>query len=192
MADLINQLGWIDLGTLVVLLVFFVMGLFRGLVWQLSRLLTLVVGFVVAGIWAKDLEALLVRTWPSFEPFAIFLAYFAIFFAVFVLLSVAAWLLSGLLRKLKLTAYDRLGGGVLGLATGAAVVVLLLTILFSIPMDQGVIQAAERSRTKPAAVKALRFLEGQFHFAFLEPVLRSLDPQQAPAPTPKQEPEQKK
>jgi len=173
--ELLNQLGWIDLGTLVILLVFFVLGLFRGLVWQLSRLLTLVVGFIVAGVWAKDLADLIVRTWPKSEPFALYAAYFAIFLGAFLVLSVIAWLLSGLIKRLKLTAYDRLGGGAVGILTGAALVVLVLTIFYAfIPRQAGIIQAAEKSRTKTAAVKALRFLEEKLSFSFLQPVVKTL------------------
>ena len=182
MNELIEQLGWIDLSSLVILLVFFVMGLFRGLVWQLSRLLTLVVGFIVAGIWAEDLATALVGIWPKSEPFALYAAYFAIFFGAFVLLSAIAWLLSGLIKKLKLTAYDRLGGGILGIATGAALVILVLNVLYAfIPAQTKIIQAAETSRTKPAAVKVLHFLNDSLECTFLKPVLRNLDAGAAPA-----------
>ena len=173
--ELLHQLGWIDLSTLVILLVFFVLGLFRGLVWQLSRLLTLVVGFIVAGIWAKDLADLLVKTWPKSEPFALYAAYFAIFLGAFILLSVVAWLLSGLIKKLRLTAYDRLGGGAMGILTGAALVVLILTVFYAfIPRQTGIIQAAERSRTKTTAVTVLQFLESKLSLSFLHPVVKTL------------------
>ncbi len=170
-----HQLGWIDFSTLVILLVFFVLGLFRGLVWQLSRLLTLVLGFLVAGLWAQDLADFLVKTWPKSEPFALYAAYFAIFLGAFIVLSLVAWFLSGLIKKLRLTAYDRLGGGAMGILTGAAVVVLVLTIFYAfLPRETGIIQAAEKSRTKTTAVKVLRFFENKLSFSFLHPVVKTL------------------
>ncbi len=181
--EVLHQLGWIDFSTLVILLVFFVLGLFRGLVWQLSRLLTLVVGFLLAGIWAQDLADLLVKTWPKSEPFALYAAYFAIFLGAFILLSVVAWLLSGLIKKLKLTAYDRLGGGAMGILTGAAVVILVLTVFYAfLPRQTGIIQAAERSRTKATAVSVLRFCEKKFAFSFLHPVVKTLSSGEEAAP----------
>ena len=173
--EVLHQLGWIDFSTLVILLVFFVLGLFRGLVWQLSRLLTLVLGFLVAGIWAQDLADFLVKTWPKSQPFALYAAYFAIFLGAFIVLSVIAWFLSGLIKKLKLTAYDRLGGGAMGILTGAAVVVLVLTVFYAfLPRETGIIQAAEKSRTKTTAVQVLRFCEKKLSFSFLHPVVKTL------------------
>ncbi len=179
--DLYQQLGWVDFATLVILLVFFVLGLFRGLVWQLSRLLTLVLGFLAAGIWAQPLADTIVKTWPKAEPFALYAAYFTIFLGAFLVLSLVAWLLSGVIKKLHLTLYDRLGGGALGILTGAAVVVLVLTIFYAfIPRETGIIQAAERSRTKNTAVTVLRFCEKDLSFTFLHPVLKTLAPEEKP------------
>ena len=172
MAELIEQVGWIDLSTLVILTVFFILGLFRGLIWQLSRFLTIILGYVLAGLFAKDLEGFLVDTWPESAGFALLAAWFAIFIAVFIALSALAWLLTGLLKKLKMGAYDRLGGGLVGTVTGAAIVVFLLVVVFAVfGAGTGIVQAAEKSRTKRFAVSTLTFLEQDLNLTLVTPVL---------------------
>ncbi len=174
--DLFNQLGWVDFSALVILLVFFVLGLFRGLVWQLTRLLAILLGFVVAGSYAKDLARILEQAWPESSPFALYVSYFAIFLLVFVVLSIIAWVVTRLLRRLNLSIYDRLGGGIMGILTGGAIIVFLLTVMYAfIPANTGVIMAAERSRTKPAAIQMLRYMKDKVGLAFVDPALKTLD-----------------
>ena len=184
MAELIEQVGWIDLSTLVVLTVFFVLGLFRGLIWQLSRFLTIILGYILAGIFAKDLEGFIIDTWPQSESFALLASWFAIFITVFILLSALAWLLTGILKKLRMGAYDRLGGGLVGTVTGAAIVVFFLAVIYTVlGPGTGVVQAAEKSRTKRLAVSTLSFLEQDLGLGLVTPVLNVIaqrPPQSAP------------
>jgi len=137
----LDNLGWVDITALGVLLVFFVMGLFKGLIWQVSRIAILVSAYFVAGRFGHDVAELLGRKAPTATPVGtaatetgsvsvgtievdttLYLAYMLLFVGVLIVLSLVAMLVRKLAHKAGLGFFDRLGGGVLGIATGACVV----------------------------------------------------------------------
>lgn len=139
----LQNLGWVDITALGVLLVFFVMGLFKGLIWQVSRIAILVAAYFVAGQFGHDVAEVLGRKEPVPNPLGtatnpatggtvqvgtvdvdttLYLAYCLLFVGVLIVLSLLAMLIRKLAHKAGLGFFDRLGGGVLGVATGACVV----------------------------------------------------------------------
>ncbi len=140
----LQTLSWVDHTALGVLLVFFVLGLFKGLIWQVSRIAILVVAYVVAGRFGGEVAGMLAATTgaPSSEApgseapgseapgeTTIYLAYVLLFLAVLIVLSLLAMLLQKLAVKAGLGFFDRVGGGVLGVATGACVVLFALSVV---------------------------------------------------------------
>ncbi len=160
--DGLSAIEWIDWTAVVLLSVFFLLGLFKGFVWQVSRMLTLVGAWLLAGRYGPDGEALLNEwfgTSTSADSLHLFLAYVVIFVFAVVVFSLIAWLLQKLVRESGLTAYDRLGGAVLGLGTGSLGVVVILAGLFMfIPEKFGIVQAAQRSRSMQFSQQALQLL----------------------------------
>lgn len=137
----LDNLGWVDITALGVLLVFFVMGLFKGLIWQVSRIAILISAYFVAGRFGHDVAELIGRKEPAANPLGtaatetgsvpvgtmdvdttLYLAYCLLFVGVLIVLSLVAMLVRRLAHKAGLGFFDRLGGGVLGIATGACVV----------------------------------------------------------------------
>ena len=57
--EALRALGWVDMTALGVILVFFVLGLFKGLIWQVSRIVILVSAYFVAGQFGHDVAAML-------------------------------------------------------------------------------------------------------------------------------------
>ena len=155
-----EALGWVDITALAVLLVFCVLGLFRGFVWQLSRIVTILLGIHLSGTYAPVLEPKLVGVFGNDAVAAgmpFYAAYFAIFLVVLIVLSLLTILVEKLVKKTGLSFYDRLGGAMLGLGTGAASVLCLLILVFALFPDQGsVVSAAERSRSLEFSRKALQ------------------------------------
>ncbi|MHC4899895.1 MAG: CvpA family protein, partial [Planctomycetota bacterium] len=132
-ASVLRSVEWIDWTAITVLGVFFIMGLFRGFVWQISRILSLLAGFVVAGIYGESGAALIHRWYGGGAPVSgvtVYLAYVFIFLGVVVLLSLVAYFVQKLVKKSGLGFYDRLCGGLLGVATGACVMIFLLSIIY--------------------------------------------------------------
>jgi uncharacterized membrane protein required for colicin V production len=132
--DQLQSLGWVDTTALGVLLVFFVLGLFKGLIWQVSRIGILVAAYYVSGRHGSAVADWLARPGDAaaaIEPAApatttIYLAYCLLFVAVLVVLSLLAILVQKLAVKAGLGFYDRLGGGLLGVATGGCVVLFVM------------------------------------------------------------------
>ena len=126
---MLQSLGWVDKTALGVLLVFFMLGLFKGLIWQVSRIGILVAAYLVAGRFGHDLaRALSANPSPALESevpqgeTTLYVAYCLLFVGVLIALSLLAILLKKLADRAGLGFFDRLGGGVLGVATGCCVV----------------------------------------------------------------------
>ncbi|MFN9705221.1 MAG: CvpA family protein, partial [Planctomycetota bacterium] len=64
----LQTLDWVDHTTLGVLLVFFVLGLFKGLIWQVSRIGILVAAYVVSGRYGNALADWLARSNEADAP----------------------------------------------------------------------------------------------------------------------------
>lgn len=156
--DVLQSLGWVDITALVILLVFFVLGLFRGLVWQLSRILTLIVAYLMAGLYGH-LVATRISGWFGEnvpESLPLYISYVFVFLGVLVVISVIAYFLEKLVNRTGLSFYNRLGGGILGVGTGACVVLAMLAgIMMFCRADSGIVQAAERSRSMGFSKDAL-------------------------------------
>ena len=167
---LLATLGWVDLTALAVLLVFLVLGLFRGFVWQASRIATLVIAYVVAGLYGQKV-ADRIGTWFGEEAPAnlpLYISYFFVFLVVLIIVSIIAYFLEKLVTKTGLTFYNRVGGGLLGIGTGACVVLAMLAVIMMFfTSGSGIVQAAETSRSMTVSKRALEM----FGKAIPEPVL---------------------
>lgn len=151
--SILQDLSWIDWTSLAIVAYFLVMGLFRGFLWQASRLVSLVLAYVLSSLFAASLAAFLEQHISGIEgdP-SFYLAYFTIFIAVLIVLSVITILLDRVVRKLELSFYNHLGGGILGIATAAALIVAVLGILYRVVPQSPVVAAAKASYTGKASV----------------------------------------
>lgn len=157
----LEALGWIDITAIAVIAVFFVLGIFKGVVWQISRLGTLVAAYVLAAMYGEGLGAWMFHgsvEGPD-EQLHVYVAYVAIFVGVLVVLSLLSLLLTKLVEKSGLTFYNRLGGGVLGVGTGALVVLLILAVGLMFFPQTNVVQAAHTSRVYQWSGGAVAWLD---------------------------------
>jgi membrane protein required for colicin V production len=122
------QLGWVDLALLTVLAVSVLVGLWRGLVFEIVSLL----GWLVAFVIANSAGPFLADEMPFGDP-ASPLRLWAAYLVVFVLVLVACTLLARMLRALisatPLSVIDRLLGGLFGVVRGALVLVIVATLV---------------------------------------------------------------
>ena len=157
----LESVGWVDRTALAVLLVFFAIGIFKGLIWQVSRVAILLAAYAVSGRYGADVGAWLART-PAVGGTApasgaanvvpietpettLYLAYVLLFLGVLVALSLTAMLLQKLASKAGLGFFDRLGGGVVGVATGAGVVLFGLFVVNMFFRGSHLAEAAQTS-----------------------------------------------
>jgi uncharacterized membrane protein required for colicin V production len=154
--EFFTDLSWVDATSMGVLAVFFVLGLFKGLIWQVSRVAILVAAYYGAMEFGEPFAQLLVdwtHTGPAApseqqETTALCIAFVLLFLFVLVGLSLFALFVQSLARKAGLGFYDRLFGGVLGTATGALVILVLMTgVLLFLPPGSQVAQAAQGSHS---------------------------------------------
>ena len=158
-----DAIAWIDWTAMVLLSVFFILGLFKGFLWQISRILSLVAAWFLAGYYGPD-GADLIGGWfapgTSPEQLPLFLSYVMIFVAAVVLLSIIAWLLQKLVKETGMTFYDRLGGAVLGLGTGACGVLLILAgVRMFLQPDSEIVASVQNSQSMQIGQKTLGFAE---------------------------------
>ena len=166
LVTMLQSLGWVDKTALGVLLVFFMLGLFKGLIWQVSRIGILVAAYLVAGRFGHDVaRALGANTTPALESevpqdeTTLYIAYCLLFVGVLIALSLLAILLKKLADRAGLGFFDRLGGGVLGVATGCCVV---LAGVFGIHMffpSSTLAQASASSHSLRWSQKAIEWLD---------------------------------
>lgn len=164
----IEVLGWVDRTAIAVLAVFFVIGIFKGLIWQVSRIAILLVAYVLAGRFGADVGGFLARTsavggtdgpQPTDTPeTTLYLAYVLVFLGVLIALSLLAILLQKLATKAGLGFFDRLGGGVVGIATGACVVLFGLFVVHMFFRGSSLADAAESSHSLRLSRSAIDLL----------------------------------
>lgn len=128
----LHELNWLDLGALIILTFFLVMGMIRGFTWQALQVVKLFGGIMLANLFAEQVGGMIPL--EQVEPrYRTYLAYVLIFVCFAVAISIAANLLDESLKKLKLKSYDRLAGGGLGLASGWLMLTAVVTLLYCYP-----------------------------------------------------------
>jgi len=107
-----------------ILLVSLLLGLWRGLVYEVLSLLGWPIAFVLSRLFANDVAPLL----PIEQETArIAVAYAAVFIAALIAWGVLAWLFSRLVKAAGLGLLDRiLGGFLFGLLRGVLVILVLV------------------------------------------------------------------
>jgi membrane protein required for colicin V production len=153
--ELLSNLGWIDAAALVVLALFFLLGLVKGMAWQLSRIVSLVLAFAVAWRLGPPLAHRYLHA-AAADPARLYLAYAILFLATVLLVTIVAYFLRRAFGRADLSFYDRLGGGVAGVATGALVVVaVLFAVQMFVPAGGAVHASADTSRSMGLSRRAL-------------------------------------
>ena len=128
-----TTLGWLDTALLAVLIVSSVVGLWRGVVYELLSLAGWLVAWFCAQAWGADLAA----AWlPSgWSPAVTGLAGYALLFALTLAVwRVLVWLIQQLLHASPVAPVDRALGAGFGLLRGVVVVLALVMLVGMTPL----------------------------------------------------------
>ena len=127
---------WLDYAVLGVLAISVAWGLWRGLVREVISLAGWVMAFLAANLFAAPLAAALPESIPR-EELRVLIAFAAIFVVTLTVTTLAALLLSKMLKAVGLGGLDRTLGGLFGLARGVliALAFALIAGLTSFPMS---------------------------------------------------------
>jgi len=112
-----------DYAIIGIMLLSFLLGLWRGLVYEVLSLLGWPLAFMLSRQFAGRLGPLLP---VSMETARIALAYALVFIAALILWAILIWLFTKLIHAVGLTALDSILGGLFGLMRGALVILLLV------------------------------------------------------------------
>lgn len=127
-------------------------GAWRGIVWQIASLASLVLGYTVAHTASDDLAV----HFPGDPVVARGLAMVVIYAAVSGGVFLAAWMVRATLRKLQFEAYDRHLGMVLGGLEGALLgIVATLFVVSLSPQSRGPIFASPSGKVVGRVMKTL-------------------------------------
>lgn len=132
---MIAGVGAADWFLLAVLAVSVLLGLVRGLVFEVMALAGWVVAYFAARWFAADLLPYLPATLRDMGADRA-VAFGALFLAALIVWSLAARLVRMLLHASPLSAIDRVGGGAFGLVRGVVLLLVLATLLRFTPAAQ--------------------------------------------------------
>ena len=114
----------LDYAIIVVMLVSFCIGAWRGAIRETINIVGWVVAFFLAHAFSATL-APYIADWMAESVYRSVVAWIVIFVAVLIFAALLASLLSELVRKLGLSGLDRILGAIVGLLRGALVVIVL-------------------------------------------------------------------
>ena len=124
------RLAVIDMVGLGIVGLLVVLGLWRGLWWQVIRLAGIVAAVILARASSPALAGWIAEKWPELSPrLAHGVAWFAIFLGAMGLATLLGILGNRLLEAMQLGLANRVAGGVIGAATGLLVHLSILVAL---------------------------------------------------------------
>ncbi|MDY0267884.1 CvpA family protein [Trichloromonas sp.] len=123
----------VDIAILGILGAFLLKGLLRGLLKELCSLIGLLLGAFLAFRFHAPLAESLAQSFSLPLPACVIAAFLLVFLATVLLFAVLGYLLSKVVKLLFLGGFNRVAGGLFGLAQGA---LLLAVVLFGVSMIQ--------------------------------------------------------
>lgn len=138
-------MSWLDWALLAVLLLSALLGLWRGLVYEVLSVAVWVVAFVLAQAYAAPVGAWLPVDGFS-APLQLAAGFAAVFLAAAFVGGLLAWLVKKLVESVGLRPVDRILGGAFGLARGMVILLGVTVVVSMTPL-----QTQDRWRESPVA-----------------------------------------
>ncbi len=133
MSGAVADIGWIDWLFLAVVLLSVVVGLMRGLVYEVMSLLGWVVAYVAAQTFAGAVAPAIPIGAPG-SGLNVAAAFVIVFVVVLIGWGLLSWLIKRLLQASPLSPFDRALGAVFGLLRGVLVALVAATAINMTPL----------------------------------------------------------
>jgi membrane protein required for colicin V production len=147
---------WLDWALLAVLLVSALVGLWRGLVYEVLSVAGWVLAFVLAQTWAEPVGLLLPMDGAA-EPLRLAAGFALVFVAVAFTAGLLSWLVKKLVAAVGLRPVDRLLGGMFGVLRGLVILLGVAVVMGMLPLGaQAGWQASPVAQTINASLQALK------------------------------------
>jgi membrane protein required for colicin V production len=130
----------LDLGIIIILLLIGLRGYYRGLLQEISVIVGLVTGLIIAAHYYLRV-ARLVSQWVHTPLYSRIISFLVIFVLSYWLIRIAGNLLHRFLSFIYLGSLDRLLGGAFGVLKGGVILGFILTIItLAVPKDSKLLQ----------------------------------------------------
>lgn len=130
----------LDLGIIVILLLVGLRGFFRGLVQEISVIVGLVIGVIIAANYYLSLSRL-ISQWVHTPLYSRIISFLLILVASYWLIRIGGNLLHRLVSVVYLGSLDRVLGGVFGVLKGSVILGFILTVVtLAAPPDSRLLQ----------------------------------------------------
>jgi membrane protein required for colicin V production len=127
---MMEGIPWIDKVGIVLLAIFGILGFWRGLWWQVIRLIGFVGAFAAARFFSPKAEPMLTEAFNITDPrFSQGLAWLVIFIAALIVVVLLGKLGKSMLDAMKLGLVDRLGGALAGAVTAILIHSAFLAVM---------------------------------------------------------------
>ncbi len=146
------SLGWIDIGILVILVVFLVKGVLRGLLKEVCSLLGLVLGGVFAFTFHLPLAQYLQDSFNLPAQLCIWGSFLAIFLLLVFLFAVLGFVLNRFVKLIFLGGFNRLAGAIFGIVQGVVILAMLMLAFSSSVAPSGLQKTVRQSQLAPPFV----------------------------------------
>jgi membrane protein required for colicin V production len=153
----------IDAIILIILIVFFISGMKRGLIKQVLDILGLLFAFLGAFYLAHFVAVYLEESISLQDNISLVLSAVVIFICILFFFKAIGVLFKKLAEVTLLGSLDRIGGGLLGLFKGVLLISLLLIIAFNIPIPESY---KVQIRKRPLAIGIYPVLPSLFDTVF--------------------------
>lgn len=148
-------MNWLDVAFLVIVLLAVVLGLVKGLVRELIGIASVILGFVLAALYYPALSGFMKRI-VNHALAANFLAFLAIFLGVILAGSIMSFLLTKIIKSLKVLAWiNHLMGGLFGLIKSVVICGVLVMAMLAFQFQK---ETLRNSRVAPLCYRAARAL----------------------------------
>ncbi|MEO7116957.1 MAG: CvpA family protein [Caldimonas sp.] len=127
------QLGWVDVGMMVVVAVSALAGAVRGLTFELLSLAGWVAAWC-AGLWLGPSLAPYLPIGPAGSPLNVVASFACAFLVVLILWGLMARMVSAAVKRTLLSPADRLLGAAFGVARGVAALLAIVVVLAYTPV----------------------------------------------------------
>jgi len=145
---LLGGLPWVDQVGLLIVLLFLVLGVWRGLWWQVIRLLGVLAAVMLARGLTPRFSPALEERFHELSPLLVGGAlWLTLFLAGLVVASVFGMIGKRALETLQLGLIDRVGGGMAGALTGVVLHSALLVLLCTLPAREWSVETLRGSRS---------------------------------------------
>ena len=130
-----NEIAWIDLGIILILLFFLVRGYQQGLIRQAMTLVGFILGLKIASDQYLYLSTIIQTQFNLSQSLSNTLGFIGLFVGIVLITNTIGWALSKMTGLLFLSFVDRGIGAVMGLVKGGVMVYILLLLVSQVPYN---------------------------------------------------------